>query len=107
MRLTQYKELAIALLVVGEALMIGAEMYAARTNTVMSRPYLQVFLLAFVFIIVGGGFLVAGYMLGFRSFKNIWIVSAASITTILIIEPILAYAFFHQLPTKVVSTNSV
>jgi hypothetical protein len=37
---------------------------------------------------------------GYRVFKNIWIVSAISITSILITEPILNYLIFHELPTK-------
>ncbi|MEM5778032.1 MAG: hypothetical protein QXK49_00160 [Candidatus Aenigmatarchaeota archaeon] len=43
--------------------------------------------------------LILGYIFGFSSFKNIWIVSIISITSILISEPILAYTFFHQMPT--------
>jgi len=50
-------------------------------------------------IALAGGFLIAGYMLGFNAFKNIWIVSVASITSILIVEPILAWTIFHQIPT--------
>jgi hypothetical protein len=38
-------------------------------------------------------------MLGFRAFQNIWIVSVSSITSILIIEPLVSYAFFRQSPT--------
>lgn len=48
---------------------------------------------------MAGGFLIAGYILGFGAFKNIWIVNVASITAILIAEPILAWTIFHQAPT--------
>ncbi len=54
----------------------------------------------FLLITLAGGFLILGYMLGFKFFKNIWIVNAASITSILIVEPIIAWTIFHQLPTK-------
>jgi hypothetical protein len=54
----------------------------------------------FIIIVFAGVFLIVGYMMGFSAFKNIWIVSVASITSILIIEPILAYTVFQQLPTK-------
>lgn len=94
------KLLAIFLIFVGEALAIYAEMLAARSLSLTSRPFLSVFLKMFLVIAIGGGFLVAGYMLGFKSFQNIWIVSAASITSILIIEPVLAYAVFQQLPSR-------
>jgi hypothetical protein len=45
------------------------------------------------------GFLIAGYILGFNAFKNIWIISVASITTFLIVEPLTAYTLFKQMPT--------
>ncbi|HLF54661.1 MAG TPA: hypothetical protein VI612_02995 [Candidatus Nanoarchaeia archaeon] len=93
------KIIVIVLLFVGEALSIYAEMLGARTFD-GSNLFIHVFLKMFLIIALAGGFLIAGYMLGFSAFKNIWIVSAASITSILIIEPILAYTIFHQLPTK-------
>jgi len=51
-------------------------------------------------MIAGSIFLIEGYMLGYTAFRNIWIVSAISITSILIVEPLLAYDLFQQLPTK-------
>ena len=48
----------------------------------------------------GGFLLLAGYMLSMQSFKNIWIVSAVSIASILIAEPIIDYTVTGQLPTK-------
>ncbi len=53
----------------------------------------------FSIITLAGAFLILGYMLGYSAFKNIWIVSAASITSILIMEPILGFLFFRQMPT--------
>ena len=38
--------------------------------------------------------------LGFKAFKNIWIVGVTSITSILIAEPILALTIFQQVPTR-------
>ena len=94
-----YKLLAIILIFVGEAVAILAEMIAARQYG-NNRPLLQLFLKMFLMFAVGGGFLVAGYMLGYKSFQNIWTVSVISITSILVIEPVLAYAVFQQLPTR-------
>jgi hypothetical protein len=74
-------------------------MLGAKDATVASQPLLQVFLKMFLVMVIAGGFLIAGYMLGFRAFKNIWVVSVISITSILVIEPILAYAVFRQMPT--------
>jgi hypothetical protein len=94
------KILAILLLFIGESIAIYSEMIAAKTYSVNSKPFLQIFLKMFLVAILAGGFLIVGYMLGFSAFKNIWIVSVTSITSILIMEPILAYTIFHQLPTK-------
>ncbi len=94
------KTLVVLFVFLGEAFSIYAEMLAARNNYFSSQPIFQTFLKGFLIITIGGGLLILGYMLGFKSFKNIWIVSVTSITSILIIEPILAYTFFHQLPTK-------
>lgn len=94
------KILAIILLFLGEGLAIWAEMIAARNLGLTGRPFLNVFLKMFLVIVIAGGFLIAGYMLGFRAFQNIWIVSAISITSILIIEPILAWTIFQQIPTR-------
>lgn len=94
------KILVVLILFLGESLAIYAEMVAARTHSISSQPFLQIFLKVFLIIIVGSGLLVAGYMQGFKAFKNIWIVSVISITCILIMEPILAWTIFRQTPTK-------
>jgi hypothetical protein len=94
------KIIVIFLIIIGEGLAIFAEILGARTHSVSSQPFLQIFLKMFLIAVVAAGFLVLGYMLGFKTFKNIWIVSVISITSILIIEPFLAYTIFQQLPTK-------
>ena len=93
------KILVIILLVIGEALSIYAEKISARTHQITSEPFLQIFIKMFLLITIAGGFLIAGYMLGFSAFKNIWTVSVTSITSILIVEPILAWTIFRQTPT--------
>jgi len=99
MNSTLLKILAILLLVTGEALAIYAELIAARNIEVLKSPLMQVFLKTFLLIIIAGGFLIAGYMLGINVFKNIWVVSVASITAIIIVEPILVWLVFKQTPT--------
>ena len=98
MDLTYSKILVLILIFLGEALSIYAEMVGARSNFFTSEPFWQIFSKMFLLIILAGGFLIAGYMLGFDVFKNIWIVSVASITSILIVEPILAWVIFQQVP---------
>lgn len=91
---------SILLIIVGEFFAIGAEMVAAKKLDLATLAGGKIFLLMFITMTVAGGFLVLGYMLGYKAFQNIWIVSAISVTSILIIEPILAYVIFHELPTK-------
>lgn len=93
------KIFAILLLFLGEALAIYAEVATARHYSI-EQPFLRAFLKGFLIVIFAGGLLVAGYLLGIKAFKNIWIVSAISITSILMVEPILDYAIFRQLPTS-------
>lgn len=90
------KIVTLAMLFIGEALAIYAEIKGARGNNFVLQPFLQIFLL----ITVAGGFILAGYILGYSAFKNIWTVSALSVTSILMIEPILAWTLFHQMPTN-------
>jgi len=94
------KILILILIFLGESLSIYAEMVGAKSNHLQTQPFWLIFWKMFLIITVAGGFLIAGYMLGFTTFNNIWIVSVISITTILIVEPILAWTFFHQFPTK-------
>jgi hypothetical protein len=93
------KILVLILIFAGEALSIYAEMIGAKTNYVASQPVLQIFLKMFLLIILAGGFLIIGYALGFAAFKNIWVVSVTSITSILIVEPLLAWTIFQQVPS--------
>ena len=83
----------------GEGLAIYAEMISAKTILAHQNLFLQTFIKMFFVISLGGALLVAGYMLSVATFKNIWIVAVISITSILIIEPVLVYTLFHQLPT--------
>lgn len=92
------KILIILLIFCGEALAILAEMIAARAY--INQPIFQAFLKVVLIMIVGGCFLVLGYILGLRFFQNIWIVSVVSITSILIMEPMIIYSIFHQLPSR-------
>ena len=75
-------------------------MLLARNNFLNSPPFLKIFWQPFLIMVIGGTLLITGYFVGFGAFKNIWIISVISITSILIIEPVLAYTIFHQLPTK-------
>ena len=97
MSITYSKILVIILLFLGESLCIYAEVVGAKNAG--SSSFLLIFLKMFLIITLAGGLLVASYMLGFNAFKNIWIVSAVSIASILIMEPTLNWIIIKQLPT--------
>ena len=94
------KTISLLLLFIGEALAIAAEMIGARMFAEGQHSFVVIFLRMLLLIFLGGGGLIAGYMLGYKAFQNIWIVTIASITAILIVEPFLAWILFRELPTK-------
>lgn len=96
--LTMQKGVAVILLFLGEALAIYAELYAAKKNVSLFDK--ELFLKMFLLMAVAGGALIAGYMVGYKLFSNVWIVIALSIGAIVVIEPAIAYFLFKELPTK-------
>ena len=98
---TLWKLLALGLICLGELLMISAELLSARNfGASATRSFVEVFPGMLLIMIIGATLLLSGYMVGYRAFQNIWIVSAISITSILLIEPALAFALFRQIPTR-------
>jgi hypothetical protein len=91
--------IAILLIFVGEALSIGAELGASRRFAEHNDAYVLIFLWMFPLIALGGALLVVGYMLGYSHLKNIWIIAAVSVSSIVVVEPLLAFLLFRQLPT--------
>lgn len=83
----------------GEALIIGAEMWAAKNFSNSPNPWGLV-ATTFLVSIVGVILLVYGYTWGYQVFKNIWIIMALSVAGILIVEPPVAWLLFQELPTK-------
>ena len=82
----------------GEAIAIYQEMVAARAAKAGSLSF-GVGAWLFAWMMVSGVMLLAGYYLGYLSFKNIWVVTVISIGSILIAEPLLILAFFRESPT--------
>lgn len=91
--------LSFGLLVIGEGLNIWSEMLSAKLPGPASL-FEAKNLALFGIVIVGCSFLLFGYSIGYGSSKNIWTVTVSSIVAILIVEPVLAYMFFHQLPER-------
>ena len=102
------KIVAVLCLVLGEALAIFAEMMSAKLYAGGgTHSFWPIFIKAFIAVTLAGALLIAGYMLGVRSFKSIWIVIVLSITPILIIEPIMGYALFETLPSRGASVGLI
>lgn len=85
-------------LFLGEVLIIGAEMWAAKYFAT-AESQLRIILYAFGISVVGVVLLVYGYTFGYQAFKNIWIVTAISISGILVVEPLVAWFLFREIPT--------
>lgn len=81
----------LLLLVFGEAIYVYCEMMIAKQSHVLSMIILSLF---------AGLIVIAGYYYGYQSSRNIWVVTAASIGTILITEPIISWIMFHEIPTR-------
>jgi hypothetical protein len=90
------KILTIALLFFGESLSIYAEVVAAKNIHAFGSTFLKMSLL----MAIAGIALIAGYMLGVKYLQNIWVIGAISIVSIIIMEPIITYSIFHELPSK-------
>ncbi len=91
---------SIILIFVGEAVTISVEVLAAKYYAGRDLSFTEVFVKALPVFVLGSALLISGYMLGLSRLKNIWIVSAVSITSILIIEPVVDYVLTGQLPTR-------
>ena len=93
------KILVIAVMLFSESLAIWYEMIGAR-NYVQQQSIGKIFLYLTPAVLGAGFGLLLAYVLGIKAFKNIWVVSVISITSIVIAEPILIYAVFRELPTR-------
>ena len=94
-----FKILVVWLIFIGEALSIYAEIIGAKNFSVAgARFFSPLFWRLLILIIAAGVCLLVGYMLGFKVFQNIWIITVTSLMGILIVEPVLNYIVFRQLP---------
>jgi hypothetical protein len=94
------KLLPIILIFLGEAITISVEVLAAKHFSGSQGSFASVFWKALPIFVFGCSLVVGGYMFGLARLKNIWVVSAVSITSILFIEPIVDYTLTGQIPTR-------
>jgi drug/metabolite transporter (DMT)-like permease len=94
------KIFSVLLLFLGEGLIIYAEIHSAKMFYTQNRPFWFVLSRVGLIALISTFMLLSGYMFGLQAFKNIWIVTVISVTSILLTEPILTYSITHELPTK-------
>ena len=88
------KAMCLVLIIVGESMAIYSELQAAK------HPYdNRIIWWSFFWVTVAGIFLIPAYVWGIRIFKDIWMVSIASIVSILICEPIVIWLLFRETPS--------
>lgn len=79
--------LVIVCLFIGEVLSIYGELLAAK-----ERP-----ILGTVYGLIGWPFLIFGYWFGYKN-NGIWQITAVTLGCVIIVEPILVWAMFHEYP---------
>ncbi|RXH35342.1 hypothetical protein XH84_06020 [Bradyrhizobium nanningense] len=92
------KVVAVAAIFFGEAFSIIAELIASKQFG-KAGGELTMLLLMFLLRSFGGILLVFGYVLGYMYLKNIWIIIAISVGAILVVEPVLTFLLFRDVPT--------
>jgi hypothetical protein len=93
--------LVLVLLFLGEFFAIYAEEIAAKLYGASSHPatFVQSLAHAAVPLVIGATCLLVAYALGLRYLHNIWIVSAVSFASILLVEPAFDFYYIGQTPT--------
>ena len=90
------KAIPLLCLFFGESLAIWSEIVAAKHIDSFASTFWKMSGV----MALAGLLLIAGYMLGLRYWQNIWIVGVVSIASIIIMEPLITYGLFHELPSK-------
>ena len=91
--------LAFLAIFFGEGVVIYAEELGAKLYDVPAAEFLPTFALTLIPIAIGLVLLVTGYMLGYRAFNNIWIVTVISFGSILLFEPLFNFFYIGEGPT--------
>lgn len=99
MKNSHYLIASMVLMVFGEILTIYSEVYASKlSGRVIENP--ELFIKPILLICIAGIILIFAYWLGYQGTGNIWIVTVASLTLLLILEPLVIYAMLKELPGR-------
>ena len=97
MKSSHYLIASMVLMAFGEILTIYSEVYASKlSGRVIENP--ELFIKPILLICIAGISLIFAYWLGYQGTGNIWVVTVASLTLLLILEPIVIYAMLKELP---------
>jgi hypothetical protein len=88
----------VACIFLGELLVIFSEQIGAKMYGVEGSTFLTGFSYALVPALIGAVLLVVGYMLGVKYHHNVWAVTALSLSSILIVEPLFNYFYIGHTP---------
>jgi hypothetical protein len=91
--------ISLLLIVIGEALSIYAELYCGKLLASPARGSYWIWAGNVGLVTLGAWGLMAGYGIGMSAFRDPWIVPVFSITTILLLEPILVFALYSTTPS--------
>ncbi len=90
------KQLPLIALVLGEILIIIAELSGARIKEHSVSVSTENWIWLIIVGIISSVLLIYGYVEGTHNYGNIWFVMAVSICSILVIEPVLALILFRH-----------
>jgi hypothetical protein len=89
-----FKIAGVLLVFLGELFAVLAETFGTKYQMFSSGFWRMILL-----ITISGLFLVLGYYYGYKGFQNLWIITVVSLTTLLIVEPLIIFTIFGQTPT--------
>ena len=91
--------LVLATLFIGESFYLYSEMFVAR-HSASGTFGSKIFAIAMLLVMIGGMLFLLAVSKGIIAFdRNIWIIAVMSIAAIVIMEPVLAWIFFRQIPS--------
>jgi hypothetical protein len=90
---------ALGLMIVGEFCAIYSEVVTARLAQANDGSW-QAFIMPVVVMCVAGLCLLGAYWLGYLAVGDIWVVTVVSVTSLLLLEPIVIWALFQELPGR-------
>jgi hypothetical protein len=90
---------ALALMVVGEFCAIYSEVVTARLAQTNGGSW-EAFMLPVALMCFAGLCLLGAYWLGYVAVGDIWVVTVVSVTSLLLLEPMVVWSIFHEAPKR-------